>query len=55
MEVEANVNGWINGELQPPWNWVSEDEAPAVLVPVFHALVPEILATLASEVLFPNE
>lgn len=53
--MEANVIGWISGELQPPWNWVSDVDAPAVEVPVFHELVPEALITDASEVPFPNE
>jgi hypothetical protein len=54
-EEEANVIGWMSGVLHPPWNWVRDEDAPAVLVPVFHALVPEALITDAREVLFPNE
>lgn len=55
MDEDANVIGWIKGELQPPWNCVNELDAPAVLVPVPHALVPDALITEANEVLFPKE
>ena len=54
MALVAKVMGCIFAMDQPPWNWVSEVEPPAVLVPVVQANVVEALATDASEVELPK-
>ena len=48
---DETVMGWMNGLLHPPWNCVSDVDAPAVLVPVPHALVPDVEYKLPSAVL----